>query len=333
MLISEAGEAGLISKIMRLINRMGQKQFPCDSQLIIGMGDDTAAWKQREGIELATTDMLVEGIHFNLSHISWHDLGWKAITVNISDVAAMGGRPCYALISLALPAHHSVENVLSMYRGIIEICNLYGVTIAGGNISAADKLSITVAMTGNCEGYPMVRSAAATGDLIAVTGYPGLSAAGLQAASSSIHLSPTARKLFYNAHFHPSPQVEAGEALSALGVKTTIDISDGLLIDLGHICEASKKSAVIYAGSIPCHPLLKRYFPHDYLQLALSGGEDYCLLFTTDSNTLRKARSRLSLPVTVIGEITSAKTGKVTVLDRQGKEIKMDHRGWDHYRS
>ena len=332
MLISDIGEAGLINRITQLVNRTSQKQSPCHTQLILGIGDDAAVWKQGESIQLATTDILMEGIHFDLAHINWHDLGWKVIAVNISDVAAMGGCPCYALISLALPGHHSVENVLAMYKGMLEICELYGLTIVGGNISAADKLSLSVALIGICDRYPMVRSAAAAGDLIAVTGYPGLSAAGLQAALSTTRLSPTAKKLFYNAHFRPVPQIEAGQALSALGVKTAIDTSDGLLADLGHICEASRKSAVIHTNSVPYHPLLKHYYPHDYLQLALSGGEDYALLFTATSDIIQEAKSKLSLPVSIIGEITSAKTGKVTILDKQGKNIEADPGGWDHYK-
>lgn len=332
MLISEAGEFGLISEITRLVNRAGQKKSQCHTELIIGIGDDAAAWKRVDGIELATTDILIEGIHFDSSAISWHDLGWKAIAVNLSDVAAMGGQPCYALISLALPAYHSVENVLAMYRGMLEICNRYGLSIVGGNISNADNLSITVAMTGTCERHPMMRSTAAAGDMIAVTGYPGLAAAGLQIASSKIRLSSAARKLFYNAHFHPVPQIETGLKLSVLGVKAAIDISDGLLADLRHICEASRKSAVVYAESLPCHPLLKHYFPRDYLRLILSGGEDYILLFTADYDLIQKARSRVSLPITIIGEITPSKTGKITILDRQGKAIEASSVGWDHYR-
>lgn len=331
MLISEAGEFGLIAAITRMIDRYGRKDLPARDNLIIGAGDDTAAWKPEKGIELATTDIMVEGTHFDLSCINWRELGWKSIAVNISDIAAMGGLPRYALISLALPSHHLVEDILEMYRGMLDICNRYGIAIAGGNISSAPQVSVSVALTGISRRTPLTRSAAETGDLVAVTGYPGLSSAGLKAAVSSMALPARTAKLLHDAHFHPIPQVEAGECLSRIGVKAAIDTSDGLLADLAHICECSRKSAVIYAQSIPIHRALKRCFPQDYLKLALTGGEDYALLFTANSKTMQEAETLLSLPVAVIGEITPAKTGKITVLDARGKPVKISAAGWDHY--
>jgi thiamine-monophosphate kinase len=332
MLISEAGEFGLIASITRLIGRTSDKNAQSWKGLVVGAGDDTAAWKQSGGIELATTDILIEGTHFDFSTMSWRDLGWKSIAVNASDIAAMGGVPRYALVSLAVPASHSVENVLDMYRGMIKICNLHGIAIAGGNISSAEKVAVSITMTGICKVKPMQRSSAVTGDLIAITGYPGLSAAGLESAGSGASLTAGAKKLFANAHFHPLPMVEEGLKLASLGVKTAIDTSDGLVADLTHICEASRKNAVIYTGSIPVHSLLKRCFPRDYLRLALSGGEDYALLFTAGSKLMDKVKSQLQVPVMVIGEITSAKTGKITILDEHGKQFNPGPGGWDHFR-
>ena len=332
MRISEAGEFGLIAAITRLIERTGKKDLASRRDLVIAAGDDTAAWKQEKGIELATTDIMVEGTHFDLSRITWKELGWKSIAANASDIAAMGGLPRYALVSLALPAHHLVEDILDLYRGMISICNRYGIAIAGGNISSAPQVSISIALTGNCLYSPMRRSAAVTGDLVAVTGYPGLSAAGLQAALSSLVLPSRTARLLHDAHFQPLPQVEAGEKLAFFGVRTAIDTSDGLLADLAHICECSRKSAIIYTESIPLHPALKRCFPRDYLRLALAGGEDYALLFTADSETMQKVKACLPLPVTVIGEITAAKTGKITILDGRGKPVTTNLSGWDHYR-
>jgi thiamine-monophosphate kinase len=332
MRISEAGEFGLIASITGLIRRTSNKKAESWKDLVISAGDDTAAWKQKKGLELATTDILVEGVHFDFSSMSWTGLGWKSIAVNVSDIAAMGGFPRYALVSLALPAHHSVENVLDMYRGMIKACNLYGVAIAGGNISSAEKVAVNITLTGSCAQSPMMRSSARSGELIAVTGYPGLSAAGLYTIRHKTSLPATARKLFLGAHTHPLPLVEEGLELASLGVETAIDTSDGLIADLTHICEASRKSAVIYTGSMPVHPLLKRYFPGDYMTLALTGGEDYALLFTAEKELMEDVKLQLAKPVTVIGEITSAKTGKITVLDAQGKPFFTGPGGWDHYR-
>lgn len=332
MLISEAGEFGLIARITRLINRTSNKKTGSWNDLLIEAGDDTAAWKQASGITLATTDILVESVHFDLSHIGWRDLGWKSIAVNVSDIAAMGGKPQYILVSLSLPASHLVENVLEMYRGMIEICNEYGVAIAGGNISGAEKVSVNITLTGKCEKIPMVRSSARTGDLVAVTGYPGLSAAGLQCVKGNIAIPATIKKLFSRAHYHPRPLVKEGLMLSEMGIKTAIDTSDGLIADLTHICQASQKSAVIYSSSIPIHPHLRKYFPHDYMDLVLTGGEDYGLLFTADNETINDVKSNLAIPVTVIGEITSAKTGKILILDSFGKPVEPGAGGWDHFK-
>lgn len=332
MLISEAGEFGLIASITRLLKRNTRKDIASWQNLIIGPGDDTAAWKTIPGINLATTDIMVEGIHFDLSTTDWHSLGWKAMAVNISDIAAMGGIPQYALVSLALPGNHSVTNVLSLYKGMINVCNIHDVAIAGGNISDAEKISVNITLTGTCRQNPLTRSSAAAGDLIAVTGYPGLSSAGLSILKGTAKVPLPAARLFTGAHLRPVPQVTTGLTLAQMGVMTAVDTSDGLIADLTHICEASKCSATVYSASLPIHPMLNKYFPRDYLKLALSGGEDYELLFTANRNLMQNAKSRLTIPVTIIGEITSGQTGKISVQDMHGKPVHTSTAGWDHYR-
>ena len=332
MRVAELGEFGLISKLAALIDKKSNKKAAAWKKLLIGIGDDTAAWKHQSGTGLITTDILVEGTHFELSYTGWRDLGWKSIAINISDIYAMGGNPQYALVSLALPGSHKVSDVLEMYEGMIDICNRYGVALAGGNVSASEKVIINVTLTGLAGKTLMTRSAARPGDLIAVFGHPGLSAAALRAIQTRCTLSARAMKLFGNAHLHPTPRLGSGPQLAACGVASAIDISDGLLSDLGHICEASKVGAVIYEQNLPVHPLLKRYFKEDYIGLVLAGGEDYELLFTANKDVMDAVIESTDPAPAIIGEITEGKQGKITVLNAQGKHVKLDHKGWDHYK-
>lgn len=332
MRVAELGEFRLISKLADLVAARSDNRIPACADLLIGIGDDTAAWTSKPGIELITTDVLVEDIHFRLGHASWSDLGWKSIAINISDIYAMGGRPEYALVSLALPGSHDVINVIEMYRGMIDICNQYGIALIGGNISACEKIVINITLTGTALNRIMTRTAAKPGDLIAVIGYPGISAAALAALKMNVSLSQRALKLFNAAHLHPIPPLDSGPLLVACGVRAAIDISDGLLSDLGHICEASGVSATLYEQNLPVHPLLKRYFKQDYLKLVLTGGEDYKLLFTAGRSAIDKAAKCIKPAPTIIGEIASGKRGKITVRDRYGKQVKLDYRGWDHFR-
>ncbi len=332
MRVFEIGEFGLIAKIAALIESKSNKNTDSWKNILIGVGDDAAAWKAKGGIELITTDILVEGTHFRLSYTGWHDLGWKSVAINISDIYAMGGEPRYALVSLAMPGLREVENVLEMYEGMIDVCNKYGITIAGGNISASENVVINITLTGMAENSLMTRSSAKAGDLVAVFGYPGLSAAGLKALKDQRNPDPESMKLFINAHLRPEPRLDVGPELAACGVKTAIDISDGVLSDLSHICEASGVSAVLHTKDLPVHPQLKQHFQQDYIDMILTGGEDYELLFTAPHQVIDAVIEVMKPAPVVIGEITAGKPGGITVFDAAGKPITVDNRGWDHYK-
>ncbi len=332
MRIAEAGEFGLISSIAGLIGRKCHKQAPAWRDLIIGVGDDAAAWKSEAGTELMTTDILVEGVHFDFSYTGWKDLGWKAIAVNVSDINSMGGRPQYALASLAIPGQHTVDDVLEMYEGMIELCNMCGIAIAGGNISASDKVVINISLTGTAGTWLMTRSSACPGDRIAVFGYPGLSAAGLRALTGKIDVDGETARLLRNAHLRPLPDFAAGPRLAEMGVRTAIDTSDGLLADLGHICQASGIAATLHLEKLPVHPLLTRYFGRDSLKMSLAGGEDYKLLFTATPDIMKRVNAAFDPAPVIIGEITAGKPYAVSLLDEGGNPMHIDFSGWDHYR-
>jgi len=332
MRIAEIGEFGLISKIAALIDEVGDRQSPARRDLLLGIGDDAAAWKSPGGIELITTDILVEGVHFDFAYTGWKDLGWKSMAINISDINSMGGRPRYALVSLALPGRRDTEDVLDLYRGILDISNAYGVAVAGGNISASDKVIINITLTGLAEGNMLTRASAQHGDLVAVFGFPGLSAAGLKAFSQFINLDADALRLFKNAHLRPAPDFNNGPLLAGLGVRTAIDISDGLAADLTHICEASGMAATLHLGKLPVHPLLAKYFGPDSLKMSLAGGEDYGLLFTATPDVMKRANAAFDPAPVIIGEITAGKPYAVSLFDEGGNPVHIDFSGWDHYR-
>ena len=327
MKVWELGEFGLIELIAGIVGKATRHD------LIIGIGDDTAAWSPDKSIQLSTTDILIQGVHFSIDIATWRELGWKALAVNISDIAAMGGKPSFAMVSLGLPPETDVDNVIELYRGMKDISSKFNVDIVGGNVSKAPVVIIDVSLIGNASDALLTRSAAVGGDQIAVTGYLGLSAAGLKLLKSSRKLDSKTTAFFREAHLRPRPRVNEGQVLVQHGVKAAIDNSDGLLSDLTHICKASRVGAKIWINKLPIHALLKSAFKRDYLRLALSGGEDYELLFTARGEIIDKIKDIMSSPVTVIGEIVSDSPGQVTVLDEKDKAIEWADIGWDHFNS
>jgi thiamine-monophosphate kinase len=334
MKVSELGEFGLIELLADTVNNARNPKDSSWQNLIIGVGDDTAAWRADGAVQLATTDSLVQDTHFDLNIVTWEELGWKAIAVNLSDIAAMGGIPQYALVSLTLPGELETDNVLSLYRGMAKIATRFGVAVVGGNIAASDKTIINVTVLGNLESATMLmRSAAVPGDLIAVTGYLGLSAAGLRMLKQHLKLDAETTQLLRQAHLTPIPRIDEGQILLHRAVKCAIDVSDGLLADLTHICQASGVSARINQKALLIHPALKKNFKTDYLQLALSGGEDYELLFTASTLIMPRLKKTMPCPVTIIGEITEGKPGQVELVDDDGKIVPWQKAGWEHFKS
>jgi thiamine-monophosphate kinase len=334
MNVSELGEFGLIGLLADIVDKTKNPKDVSWQRLVIGTGDDAAAWRVDDTIQLATTDSLVQDTHFDLNIVTWEELGWKAIAVNLSDIAAMGGVPKYALISLALPGELETDNVSSLYQGMAQIANRFGVAIVGGNIASADKTIINVTVLGSLESASaLTRSAAVPGDQLAVTGYLGLSAAGLRMLKQHLKFDTETTQLLRQAHLKPMPRVDEGQILLHHGVKAAIDISDGLIADLTHICQASKVSGQINQNALLIHPALKNNFKSDYLQLALSGGEDYELLFTASNQVIAQIKQAVSCPVTVIGDITQGKPGQVTLIDVDGGIIPWQKAGWEHFKS
>lgn len=333
MNVSELGESGLIARISEIIDRSRDESAPAWQNLVLGIGDDAAVWQCGNSLQVATVDSLRQGIHFDLEITGWRDLGWKALAVNLSDIAAMGGSPRYALVSLAIPGTTESEDVFFLYQGLTELARQSGVAVAGGDTDRAPLVEISITLVGSVPNRDalLTRSAARPGDKIAVTGALGAAAGGLEMLSQHLHFDNETASSLKSAFLRPTPRLTEGLNLVECGVKTAIDISDGLLSEIGHVCRASQTGARIEAARIPVSPAVQANFGSKALELALAGGEDYELLFTATDDVVERVRNSLPCPVTVIGEITGDDRREVRVISEDGSIFETHRTGWEHF--
>jgi thiamine-monophosphate kinase len=313
--LSKLGEFELITRLQSNLKYQSR-------QVIHGIGDDCAVLSPDSGnYQVLTTDALVEAVHFNLKTITPEQLGWKTLAVNISDIASMGARPKFAVISLGIPKRFSVNFLDRFYKGLNQASQKYQVALVGGDTVSSPKcMFINLALLGETfKQKVFTRSGARPGDRIYVTGTLGESALGLKILESPRKKwkgSETCRKKCIQRHLKPEPRVEAANWLSRSKCKVTsmIDISDGLTQDLGHLLKAGKVGADLWESELPIPKRLIKYSVINGLQpvdLALGGGEDYELLFTLRPEDVNKldieAITQVDQPVTQIGEITVSK--------------------------
>jgi thiamine-monophosphate kinase len=331
MKVSEIGEFGLIDYLEKMVTEAKVNRISPDEP-IIGMGDDAAAWRCDSSIQLATVDTMVENVHFSPGTTTWKELGWKSLAINLSDIAAMGGVPKYALIALALPGDTQVEAVTRIYEGIIELAQRSIVAIVGGNISRAPEISITITVLGaSVNSKVLRRSTAVPGDVIAVTGYPGSAGAGREMLMQHLSFKSKAATYLREAFLHPIPRITEGQLLVNQGITTAIDISDGIISDLRHICKASRVSARVDIGRLPVHETVRENFGDRAQELALTGGEDYELLFTGSPRSIERIKAETRCPVTSIGKITEGEPGKINLFDAGGNPVRVSKTGWTHF--
>jgi len=310
--------------------------FRKTSKALIGIGDDAAALKVASSkVLLATTDMLLEEVHFDLSFTDLYSLGWKSAAVNLSDIAAMGGVPCYCLTGLGIPDQVTAEQIMEFYRGFIALLKMHRATlVGGGTCHSRNGMVISVTVLGEVEKKNLLsRAGARPGDRVFVTGTLGGSAAGLEILQKGIRSKGAEAKRLITVHLRPVPRTAEGRAIARSGCASAmIDISDGLSSDIAHICEQSGVGAVIYGDRIPISPSLMRLSSRltmPVLHYALSGGEDYELLLTVPPGKLNKLQS-LHLPVTEIGKITRSKA--LMLVDHTGRKNTLQPTGYEHFR-
>jgi thiamine-monophosphate kinase len=333
--ISEVGEFGLIKGISNLIKASKSGKAIIE----LGPGDDAALFRTRPGhTATITTDMLIEGVHFRHDWSKAESVGIKAVAVNASDIAGMGGRARVAVISLGLKGNETDRWVYEFYRGALKVAEQHKFTVAGGDIVSSPQatvVSVTIYGELSPRKPPLLRDKAQPGDVIAVTGNLGLSAAGARIlADDSLKVEGSPRML--DAHRRPEPRVLQGLLLRYGGVRCAMDLSDGLLGDLPKICDASGVHALIFEERLPIPNAVRWGFP-DWFDLALRGGEDFELLFTCPPENLVLVEMlfrRWGCPPPIqIGEIheVNEKRAQIRLRQTDRRTVDLEAGAWDHF--
>jgi len=316
--LASIGEFGLLA---RLLPRLPQRR-----DVLLGPGDDCAVVRTRAGALLVTVDALIEDVHFRHGWLTPGALGRKAFAVNASDIAAMGGAPRWCVTHIAAPPRTPAATVDGIARGVATAAAAVGASAIGGNLSRAAELSVTVALIGDAPPRPLTRAGAREGDALYVTGRLGDAALGVR----QLMRSRSARGVAVARFRAPSPRLHAGALLARRRLASAmIDVSDGLLQDLGHLCRASRVGARIDVASVPSTAAVRRAG----IDLALSGGEDYELLFAVPPRRvaeLTAASAELGCRLSRIGRVVSG--GDIVVVDGGGVARRWRHGGHDHFR-
>ena len=341
MKLEDIGEFSLIKKITKDI-------FVDKSMVIAGVGDDVAVIKTKsEKYSLLTCDVLIEGTHFKRETITPYQLGKKAIAINVSDIAAKGGIPNQALISIGLTKDTKVKYVEEIYRGIKEDAKKFNIDIVGGNTALSkDKIFVDIFLIGEIEPeFLLLRSGAKTGDKILVTGNLGDSSAGLEIIENpdikfkGIKLEKRYKNNLKIAHLNPCPRLVEGRIIVKTNLANSMmDISDGLSSDLTKICEASGVGAIIWGDKIPISKetlAFAKSIKKSPLNFALHGGEDYELLLTSPPENanliIQKIQGKTKTKVTELGEIKDKEFG-IKIIKTDGKITSLNSWGWNHFK-
>jgi len=332
--LSDLGEFGFINRISR--------RYPAKRASVLkGIGDDAAVLALSENsVVLLSTDQLIEGYHFRLDMTNGWELGWKALAVNLSDIAAMGGAPVGFTVSLGIPTHKiSVEFLDDFYEGATTLGNAFGVELLGGDTSqGGERLIIAVSIIGEAaKGKVIYRDGGKAGDIVYVTGFLGDAALGLNLLERGVNKNEIENIL--KPYLCPTPRVREGRLLAERSIAhAMIDISDGLLADLHHLARQSGIGAELDLPLVPLSAALKESairYGLDPLSLALGGGDDYELLFCASpekSEALDQLRDELTCPVTPIGKLSGEVDG-IMVKDDKGCRRKAQPCGYDHFKT
>lgn len=335
--LASLGEFGLIKHLtdhFQIVNESTVK----------GVGDDAAVIENKDLVTLVSTDMLVEGVHFDLSYMPLKHLGYKAVTVNLSDICAMNATPKQITVSIALSSRFPVEAVEELYSGILAACTNYKVDLIGGDTtSSTSGLIISVTAIGEAKKEDVVyRNGAKEKDLICVTGDLGGAYMGLQLLereksvfkeNPNVQPDLDGNDYILERQLKPEARIDIPLLFKALNVKPTsmIDVSDGLASELFHLCTQSGTGCELYEDKIPLDPMTygrARDFNLDPTLCALSGGEDYELLFTVPLSDYDKVKDHPD--ITIIGHMTDKNSG-LNLVTKNGLSAKLKAQGWDAF--
>jgi thiamine-monophosphate kinase len=335
--VNTLGEFGLIKHLTKDFENKQSSTFK-------GIGDDAAVIINNDETTVISTDLLVEGIHFDLMYTPLKHLGYKSVVVNLSDIYAMNARPRQITVSIAISNRFSVEALDELYLGIKTACNFYNVDLIGGDTTSVPKgLIISITAIGQAPKNKLVyRNTAKVGDLLCITGDLGAAYLGLQILEREKQIflennkvQPDLEEQTYviSRQLKPEARKDMIEAFEKNGVIPTsmIDVSDGLASELYHICSQSNVGAIVEETGVPIHPdaqLMALKFKLDPITCALSGGEDYELLFTIDPSDIEKIKY---LPdIYIMGEITEASEG-IKLHTKGGNIHPITAQGWNHF--
>lgn len=333
--IAELGEFGLIDRLTKNIKLKNKGS-------LVGVGDDTAVIDNKERLTLVTTDMLVEGIHFDMSYTPLKHLGYKAAVVNFSDIYAMNGTPEQITVSLAISNRFSLEAIEEIYRGIYLACETYQVDLVGGDTtSSLSGLFISITVIGSAvEGEIIYRNTAKENDLICVSGDLGAAYMGLmvlerekQVFKVNPNMQPDLEGMDYilERQLKPEARQDIGKMLKGIGVKPTamIDISDGLASDIMHICKGSELGCQIFTEKLPVDTVtikVAEEFQIDPYTIVMNGGEDYELLFTINPGDYDQIKEISG--ISILGHMTEESAG-MNLVTKDGMSVALKAQGWD----
>ncbi|MEG6586828.1 thiamine-phosphate kinase [Dendrosporobacter sp. 1207_IL3150] len=330
MELKQLGEFGLIDLLK-------ENTIIDPASVILGIGDDAAVLLPTpRQLQLLSTDMLVENVHFDLNTTTPYQLGYKAIAVNLSDIAAMGGAPKHLVISIAIPNTISADFVLNLYKGMKEICRQFKVNIVGGDtVASKNGLVINVAVIGEVEPAQLQRrSGARPGDFVVVTGMLGNSAAGLDLLTKGNWEELDFAWPLVTSHLTPKPQVCAGRVIAAYS-NSMDDISDGLASEANEIAKASNVGLRLFSQKIPIATEVYQaagFLKRPELDYALYGGEDYQLIFTIDPDKYSLLPlEEIGETLTIIGDVIDG-SAKVELVESSGKVVQLEARGYNHFK-
>ena len=338
--LSDIGEFGLIDRLKEFLPAKSDK-------VIKSIGDDAAVIRTNDNtFQFISTDLLMEGVHFDLAYTPLKHLGYKSVAVNVSDIAAMNGTASHIVVGLALSNRFSVEAIEELYTGMKLACDAYSIDLVGGDTTSSRSglgISVTVVGEGR-EEEVAYRSGAQINDLICVTGDLGAAFMGLQVlerekqvylANPDMQPELGEKEYIVQRQLRPEARVDVIKSFKSLGLKPSamIDVSDGLASELLHICKESNVGAYIYEDKLPVDPMTfetAREFELDPLTVMLNGGEDYELLFTIAQADYEKIRNHPD--ISVIGYIKSADEG-VNIYTKGDHLVPVTAQGWNHFKA
>lgn len=323
--VADIGEFGLIQIIQSILPKPSQ-------DVLVGLGDDTATFQPKTQPIIVSTDAMVEDIHFRLDWTNAGDLAHKALASSLSDLAAKAAKPAYAVITVGVPGHTSVEFMEAFYHSLAKQSQQWHTQIIGGDTVSSEKLWISITVWGyQTTLHPLKITNAQVKDKILVTGFLGDAAGGLNLLMDSKNCDSEHHQYLINRLSCPTPRIDKALAIARIITPSTMtDISDGISRDLKKICEASQTGAMIDAAQLPISPALNGVMKEDAAKTAWKGGEDYELLLTAnpvDAEKLLQQWDQSLCPLTIIGAITDGKNGiQVEGLDPSNIQ------GFDHYK-